>query len=127
MAILSPRLGELFFASGEVAVKANQSTSPFPNAQRLAVIGNEDSQENVDHVVGESHRPYQRLDANASAQVGKDAEDIHTIERLLEAATKSLRSIEEDLEKLARDGVQAKFDLEDDQARYEAAQAQVSG
>lgn len=106
-------------------MKANQAASLSLHAPRLALLGDDDNRENVEYDASESQRTCQRPDVDASAQVGKQGEDTHTSDRLWKEAKESLQCSEAELARIARDGVQARFDLEDDQARHATAQAQV--
>lgn len=109
MHVLFSSTGELFFASGEVAVKPRQAT---PSA-RLLVIGNGEYDSGRQHV------------KNAKGSGPAQGEDIESLQRRLKEAEASRVSTEAELARLSRDGGQARFDLEDAQAGYAAAQAQV--
>lgn len=133
--------GELFYASGEVAVKPSQA--PSPSAQQTPQLGlfrtgpGQTGESSAVH--GDFPQTYGELDhfqqpqardANCSAKgQGESGEgevnDVKHIERLLEQATATLSTMEVRMAELARDRAQARFDLEDAQVRHAAAQAQV--
>ncbi|CAM9221599.1 unnamed protein product [Ectocarpus sp. 8 AP-2014] len=107
--------GELFYASGEVAVKApHMSTSSY--TPRLGVLRGGETQpqpQRQPHRV-ESQGPIQQ-------QAGTE-ESAHEVEVRLKRALESLSGAETRAAELARETAQARFDCEDAQARHATAQ-----
>lgn len=114
--------GELFYASGEVAVKPAHMSSSAPDAPRLGVLqaGLQEGGSSVPIQSG-SLSPQQGEKQDTRLKV----ENIEDVERLLKEANASLALAETRMAELAREGAQARFDCEDAQARYSTDQTKV--
>ncbi|CAM9141448.1 unnamed protein product [Scytosiphon promiscuus] len=104
--------GELFFASGEVAVKAPGTPIHTP---RLKVAKN-----------GEQQRERQQDRGSApSAQQEQAHESEHDMELRLEGALESLSTAETRLAELASSSAQARFECEDAHTRHDKARTKA--
>lgn len=104
--------GELFFATGEVAVKAPRTSTHIP---RLRVAGG--GQRQQQHQQGGGSPP--------TAQQQQVHESRHEIELRLKRMLESLSTAETRLAELVRQAARARFDCEDADVRYATAIAKV--
>lgn len=112
--------GELFYASGEVAVKPAHVSSSASHAPRLGVL-QPGSQEEGFSVPSGPLAPQQGDRQDIRFKVEK----VEDVERLLKEANASLALAETRMAELAREGAQARFDGEDAQVRYSTDQKKV--
>lgn len=109
------RAGELFYASGEVAVKAPQ-VSTSSHAPRLGVV--QSGQPRGGSQVPTQPQVY-------TQQQGGPEESNHEVELRLKAALESLSAAETKMAELAREEAQARFDCEDAQIRHATVKTKV--
>lgn len=114
--------GELFYASGEVAVKAAHMSSSASHAPRLGVLQPGPQEEGSSVPINGGPLAPQQGDRQ---DIRFKVEKVEDVERLLKEANASLASTETQMAELAREGAQARFDCEDAQVRYSTDQTKV--
>lgn len=114
--------GELFYASGEVAVQPPQSSAP---SQTLRLRTVQSYQRRRGKPETDGFLSHQHEHAMGDAAVSDDGQHVHDIERRAKEASESLSKLERRLIELGRDATRAQFEGEDTQTRHSAALIQV--